>query len=168
MYQLSKDAIRDWKGEISEAKKTELINTYFTFDNLKRGNFIFEFREAYQSLDCNPMDITGDEAKKKFRDIQSQMVIPKSVYMENEQIIIEAKDKLESLENLSTNQKVDEYMSFKNQILDYTLNVGYVKDIDKYMDFKIGKYQTIKVVECEYDKSGFRWGTNKNGDDNFL
>ena len=168
LYQLSKDAIRDWKGEISEAKKTELINTYFTFDNLKRGNFIFEFREAYQSLDCNPMDITGDEAKKKFRDIQSQMVIPKSVYMENEQIIIEAKDKLESLENLSTNQKVDEYMSFKNQILDYTLNVGYVKDIDKYMDFKIGKYQTIKVVECEYDKSGFRWGTNKNGDDNFL
>ena len=50
IFELSKEAISLWEGQISEKEKIELINKYFTMDKIKNSNYITQYKHTYNFI----------------------------------------------------------------------------------------------------------------------
>ena len=84
MYILSKEAISEVDGVISESDKLNLINTYFSSDKVRNSEFFEEYYKYYRRIKDTPayaLDISEIEV----RHIRSVDIIPKELYYENEE-----------------------------------------------------------------------------------
>lgn len=150
MYNLSKEAISEVNGVISESDKLNLINIFFTTDKVRNSEFFEEYYKYYGKIKNTPayaLDISEIEV----RHIRSVDIIPKKLYDEEkyEPIIKQIeneKDKVKRiklLEELSENVVSIPYYDF-----DRTKNCK---------DIKINGRHYYYVLDCEYDsKIGFK------------
>ncbi len=155
---------------MSEELKLRLIEENFTYDKLKKSNYIKTLKTNYDYIKgTTPYELEKEDVVKRFRNIISYQAIPKCIFDENDE------DILNSLDIFENSHRISEKISAMDNVLSYTLSVG------KYdIDFKNGVYRKIKVgkvevfvVDCEYDKLGFKKlikTINKSDDivDNFL
>ena len=153
LFDLSKEAILDWNGVISEKQKVDLINNYFTTEKLKKSNYMKKYRESemyLSEIDVNQLDEEG--AKKKFRNIISYPVIPTDVYNENKDYIEELLDIMKVTDDWKKYQKC------LDALYDFTVDVG-IYDLGFNMKntnliestINVTQYQKIKVLKCHYD-----------------
>lgn len=154
IYELSKEALQNIDGILSEAMKMELINTYFTTDELKARKSIYmrEFNDVYEYIRNIPINETEkDEAK--LRNILTYCVIPEKIFNENRE---EIENNIQRLNN-KTNS-IDEKTMIIDEIKSYTLSVEpYVLKLsNKVTDLKLGRNEVIKVIECDYTELGFQ------------
>lgn len=167
IYDISRNILVDYDGEMSEEFKLKLIEENFTYDILRKSNFIQKLKTNYSYIkEATPYEITKDEVVKRFRNIVSYQAIPKVVYDKN------YTDISTSMDTFKSDVGFKEKITAMDNVLSYTVSVG------KYdIDFRNGVYETIKigkvevlVVECEYKKLGFRKKVSKVDDvvDNFL
>ncbi len=163
LFDLSKEAISSFDGEISEKDKIDLINTYLTTENLIDSDYLIEYSKIYDEIkDITPYKFNKDEIT--LRNISSEDIIPSPVYNEYMNEIKEIEEKLQDI----TISKIDK-IKLKEKLRDYTVSVRLydVKNYDSakqygkaiyYNRVLLSKYKNdyIKVIECEYGDVGYK------------
>lgn len=163
IYLASKKAIKEFgDGEIREIDKMNLINKYFTYENLGNSNFYRKVKEKIDyinNLKC--FELQKNEVK--LRDILTTTVIPKVVYKENLEII----NKNISI-YLSDNSSYSEKIRSRDKIMSYTVAIPqyeYEFACKKGLIFNrlnIGKFEEIDVISFPYDEKGLQKPKNED------
>lgn len=165
LYELSKKAISEHEGILTESQKQEMLQKYFTTENIQNSYFMNSFKKTYKYVsEIRPYSYQKNE--KKLREIVTETIIPSPVYEEKSTQILECVQKLKQAD-LSVIQR----QKLRNQIMKYTVNVPYYhwksyqdalnskktsgRKAKYYEPIQIGKYEKIKVMECNYDKKGY-------------
>lgn len=160
LYQLSKKAIQNRQGLLSEQAKVELINSTFTSENMHNSHYINQYRETYDEI----THILPYKFNKKdiiLRNIFTQDIIPGCIYTNKKQEIDELIEQLNS-PTVTTYNKI----RLEEQLMGYTVAIPsyevdtYTKAIlqgkaERYPVLKWGKYHKLQIIDCEYDSRGF-------------
>ncbi|MGB3368505.1 MAG: CRISPR-associated helicase Cas3' [Acidaminobacteraceae bacterium] len=160
IYDLSKEALENISGVITENEKIALIDKTFSKDNLCGSQYHKDFKYYYDMIeDLYPGSKTMADTVKEFRNISSCDMIPTSVYNENREVI-DGYLELTRDSQLSWIEK-ENYIS---KIKDYTLPIEYSRILSKKAfaskvvekTIKLNTYIEIYIVNCYYDyKKGF-------------
>lgn len=163
LYELSKEAIKLCDGQISEEEKIVLINQYLTTEKLKDSSYMRKYNEIYDFIrDITPYKFEIEDID--LRNILSEEIIPSPVYEKYLEVIKDIEYKLLN-DELSPYERV----TLKDDLKQYTLSVdpndvrNYERAVAKgqaikYSKVYLGKHKVdyIRVIECEYDKSGYK------------
>ncbi len=183
IYELSKEAIKDVKGLLTESDKLNIINKYLTTQNLEGSDYLRNYRRFLKWIeDLEPYSM--DKRDVNLRNIISYDVIPNEIYQKHKDKIDERSRKLLEVANRNLGKKELEKVKLekiklKEEIKKYTVPVGrydiYFKGTDAIIKkIQISRNEFINVVNCQYEEWGFIRLTSKeiNGIeenfDNFL
>lgn len=191
IYGLSKEALKNKDGVLSEKEKVEIINNTLTTKNIKGSKYYEEYIKFSEWIEgVDPYDINKKDAK--LRNIISFDIMPKLVYEENIEVINSSLERLKDIQIIldkiksETTNKGVEKLEYKNKLRlekikirdilkSYTVSVGKydLEVLGKsalYKEIEISKYEKIPVVNCEYGNLGFIRSKSKENDicDNFL
>ena len=150
--------------KISEDDKVSMIETLYSKESLKGTEFYTKFEKAMDILDTiTSYDLSKGEAQSILRDIDSNVVIPSSIYHQIENTYIRVYEELgEFLSKEYSKDKKDEkfiqYLksqrkSLRREIMKKTVNVptyktrplGVLEDINKK------GLEDIKILNYEYE-----------------
>ena len=165
IFELSKEAISLWEGQISEKEKIELINKYFTMDKIKNSNYITQYKHTYNFIkNLTPDTFKSDEVK--LRNILSKDIIPSPIYHKYNGDIKELELKLKD-KSLNSPENKGEKIKLQNKLKKYTVSVhpnhitNYYRALKnglatRYDNVRVSDYEYIPVIECEYTELGYR------------
>ena len=165
IFELSKEAISLWEGQISEKEKIELINKYLTMDKIKNSNYITQYKHTYNFIkNLTPDTFKSDEVK--LRNILSKDIIPSPIYHEYNGDIKELDLKLKD-KSLNSPENKGEKIKLQNKLKKYTVSVhpnhitNYYRALKnglaiRYDNVRVSDYEYIPVIECEYTELGYR------------
>ena len=165
IFELSKEAISLWEGQISEKEKIELINKYFTMDKIKNSNYITQYKHTYNFIkNLTPDTFKSDEVK--LRNILSKDIIPSPIYHEYNGDIKELEEKLKD-KSLNSPENKGYKLRLQNKLKKYTVSVhpnhisNYYRALKnglaiRYDNVRVSDYEYIPVIECEYTEIGYR------------
>ena len=165
IFELSKEAISLWEGQISEKEKIELINKYLTMDKIKNSNYIIQYKHTYNFIkNLTPDTFKSDEVK--LRNILSKDIIPSPIYHEYNGDIKELEEKLKD-KSLNSPENKGEKIKLQNKLKKYTVSVhpnhitNYYRALKnglatRYDNVRVSDYEYIPVIECEYTELGYR------------
>ena len=165
IFDLSKEAINSWDGEISEKQKIELINKYLTMDKIKHSNYIQEYLSTYNFIkNLTPDTFKANEVK--LRNILSRDIIPSPIYCkfngEIKDLELKLKDK-----SLNLPERKTEKIKLQNELKKYTVSVhpnhisNYYRALKnnlatRFDNVRLSDNEYIPVIECEYNELGYR------------
>ena len=158
IFDLSKKALEEVDGKITEQEKIDLINKHFKYEDIKNSDFIREYKKFYEFIkEIQPYEITKEESK--LRNILSEDIIPKSIYIEHENEILEAEKLLEE-GSIDKNERLELIRKIKK----YTVSIQLyeAKKAEIYSIVKLNKHKEIKVIECGYDDEFGYYKKNDN------
>lgn len=119
MYELSKNAIKNLNGYLSENDKIDLINQNYTSENLQNG-FAKQVESDYQYLlAMQSLQMSKKQVKEKFRNLQTINVIPEQVYLDNKEEIDRITQKLINKDYKSAQDAIE----LREKINDLCVNV---------------------------------------------
>ena len=165
IFELSKEAISLWEGQISEKEKIELINKYLTMDKIKNSNYITQYKHTYNFIkNLTPDTFKSDEVK--LRNILSKDIIPSPIYHEYNGDIKELEEKLKD-KSLNSPENKGYKLKLQNDLKKYTVSVhpnhisNYYRALKnglatRYDNVRVSDYEYIPVIECEYTELGYR------------
>ena len=165
IFELSKEAISLWEGQISEKEKIELINKYLIMDKIKNSNYITQYKHTYNFIkNLTPDTFKSDEVK--LRNILSKDIIPSPIYHEYNGDIKELEEKLKD-KSLNSPENKGEKIKLQNKLKKYTVSVhpnhitNYYRALKnglatRYDNVRVSDYEYIPVIECEYTELGYR------------
>ncbi|MBX4262153.1 CRISPR-associated helicase Cas3' [Clostridium estertheticum] len=170
IYELSKDALKDIEGLLTESDKINIINKYLTTENLKGSDYLLKYNEFSKWIeDLTPYEI--DKEDVNLRNIISYDVIPNETYQEHKEEIDKISIKLLKTVNPKLEKKELEKiklgkLELKEEIKKYTVPVGiydiYFKRSNAISKkIKLSKYEFVNVVNCKYTELGFTRLTGK-------
>lgn len=166
IYSASRQAIEEFgDGEIREIDKMDLINKYFTYENLGDSNFYRKVKEKIDYIN-NLKCFEVPKSEVKLRDILTTTIIPKTVYEENSEKIKE-NIKLYSSEDSSYSERIksrDNILKYTVAIPQYEYEFAFSRGLI-FHTLNIGKYEEIKVVSFPYDKKGLQKPKNEDPSD---
>lgn len=166
-YEQSRKALQEVDGLLSEEKKMDLINRYFTMEQVKDSSFMKKYREVYNQL--MELRIGDFEEGEQLRSIFNQDIIPKLVFDENKEFILEQQDRLRKIEKQLRKSKGEERVQYLKERLNCQQNLKeFVVSIPKY-EYQnymekiwerfgyvgISKYEKIPIMDCYYDEKGY-------------
>lgn len=162
IYELSKNALKGFDGVLTEKKKMELIDTYFTMEQVRFSDFIKEYKKTYKMI-SEAVNDEFDKNSAKLRDIVSYTVIPKPVYESNQEEIEECLSALEE-ESITYEKRVKLLQAINQYTLSVEPHIYQAKPSVIYTTNIFGnkKYTPIAVIDCQYDEMGFK-GTKGAG-----
>ncbi len=160
IFELSKTAIVEGNGLLTEAKKLELINEYLTMKNLRRSSYYKKYKKADEIEHITPYQF--EKGENKLRNILTRTVIPSPIYEREKEGILEAAEK-------SVDKELDymERLKWKEELMEYTVSIPYYvwmeyqKAVNKgtalsYPSISLKYNEAIPVVESSYDRLGFK------------
>ena len=160
IHEKSKNALASVDGVLSEEDKINLLNTYFSYENLKSSEYVKKYKKTYKYID--DLFIGGkdvENADKRFRKFTSRVIIPENVYNENHNTIHNALNILKDKEDKSYKEKLIIKQKAKNIIEQYCVGVN-PWDIDNNTivgEINLNKFTKIEVVNCNYNNNiGFQ------------
>ena len=183
IYALSKDAMKDVNGLLTENDKINIINEYLTTANLEGSDYLRDYRKFSKSIeDLEPYEM--DKEDINFRNIISYDVIPNVIYQEHQEEIDKNSRKLLKVVNPKLDkrelEKIKlEKIKLKEEIKKYTVPVGiydiYFKRTNAIIkNISLSRNEFIRIVNCQYNELGFIRLTSKEVNgleesfDNFL
>ena len=160
LFELSKSALSEVDGLLSEVHKIELINKYFTTENVRASDYMKKYDASSWIEGIYPYQFEKNEVD--LRNILSETVIPGPVYEKHRQEIEIAAEKAADV-----TRNYIERLKEKEKIMQYTLSVPYwywtkyqsaVRQgkARSFTSVKLSRREQISVMECEYDGAGFR------------
>lgn len=182
IYDLSKQALCGCDGLLTEKRKQQLIEEYFSIEKIKGSAFLKAYEERYKYVyECRSAGFTLAE-DSQFRNIFSESVFPVDIDngMVNESAILKLLDsnnavaaQINAMVNDAQRQRMQgkkislsknpQYQALKlkqnkliNQLMDYTVSVGKYDTIHCMEVIPLSKNHQIKKVYCKYDTCGFR------------
>ena len=148
IFELSKEAISLWEGQISEKEKIELINKYLTMDKIKNSNYIIQYKHTYNFIkNLTPDTFKSDEVK--LRNILSKDIIPSPIYHEYNGDIKELELKLKD-KSLNSPENKGEKIKLQNKLKKYTVSVHPNHITNYYRALKNGlatRYDNVRVSD---------------------
>ena len=165
IFELSKEAISLWEGQISEKEKIELINKYLTMDKIKNSNYITQYKHTYNFIkNLTPDTFKSDEVK--LRNILSKDIIPSPIYYKYNGEIKGLEEKLKD-KSLNSPENKGDKLRLQNDLKKYTVSVhpnhitNYYRALKNglatmYDNVRVSDYEYIPVIECEYTELGYR------------
>ncbi|MBU3191740.1 CRISPR-associated helicase Cas3' [Clostridium bowmanii] len=164
IYEISRNALKDINGLLTEEHKMNIINTCLTTENLKGSDYLFNYNKfAKWIADLPPYEIEKENVK--LRNIISYDVIPSEIYQEHKSKIDENSKKLIRSVNpkleKEEKQKIKlEKINLKEEIKKYTVPVGiydiYFKGSNAIIKkVQLSRYEFVNVVNCKYNELGF-------------
>ena len=159
LFELSKSALNEVSGILSEVRKIELIDKYFTTENVRMSEYIKKYDGVAWIEGIHPYQFEKNEVD--LRNIISETVIPSPIYEKNRQEIEIAAEKASDMKGTYM-----ERLKEKEKIMQYTLSVPYwywskyqsaVRQgkTCSFASVKLGRREQVPVMECEYDEAGF-------------
>ena len=167
IFNMSKNILLNFSGILSEEKKASIIEKNFTSENLKNSKFMeryLQVKKYIDSLYVNEMELP--DVKKYFRNIISFKIIPKSIYENNKEEILENEQKLKARYKYNFKISKDEndkernlfrvrQQKVKNEIEKYIISVS-IYDLNSTGLVVNTGFEKIQVIDCNYDeKIGF-------------
>lgn len=160
LFEISKKAIEEGNGLLSETRKIELINQYLTMERLKDSKYYEEYTNAEWIERIEPYKFEKGEGT--LRNILSETVIPSPVYEIYQEEILDCAKRLQK-EKLDYEERV----RLKQKIIRYTVSIPYKHwckyeyerkkgNVEPYTDISLGGKHKIPIMECRYDKKGYR------------
>lgn len=161
IYDLSKKALSEVDGILTEQDKLDLIDKYFTTRQLVSSDYMREFERAWDMINkLNPSEL--DKQEVDLRNIISYTIIPGCIYEENRSYIQQCKDNYENKE-LSLEERIhnaDEIRKFTMSVESYVVNPK-SKNSSKIEDILcLGKHERIYIIDCYYTELGFQKKAN--------
>lgn len=167
-FELSKTALEETlaqekDGELSEDRKIEMIEKYFTSEKLQNTNYMQKYRQQMEKLENIELYELSRKDVRIREDIHTKDVIPYCIYKLHEEEIDSSVVKLKAAYT-SMADKIKEH----NNIMQYTVPVqNYIvrnyykavieKKAMRHDKVQIAAYGEIDVIDCDYDdKLGFR------------
>lgn len=169
IFELSKTALSETMaqesgGMLSEGRKIEMMENYFTSDRLANTNYMQKYKKQMEKLKAIVLYELDGKGIKIREDIFTKDVIPVSVYESYQQEIESGAKKIRSA-HTGMLDKIKE----RNRIMQYTVPVQnyiveeYEKAVRRGLSARycrpvqIGTYEKIPVIDCDYDdRMGFR------------
>ena len=159
LFELSRSALNEVKGILSEAQKIELINKYFTTENVRGSEYLKKYEKIEWIEGIQPYQFEKNDVD--LRNILSETVIPSPIYEKHRQEIESAAEKAADM----TRNYMDR-LKEKEKIMQYTLSVPYwywtkyqsaVRQgkACSFAPVKLSRREQIPVMECVYDEAGF-------------
>jgi len=162
IFDISKKALGNWDGTISEKEKLNLINENFTTEKLKVSNYYKAYKEKCKWIESiEPYTIKQKDID--LRHILNEEIIPSPIFETFRDEIIELVKQINQ-PDIENKKRI----ILKEALYQYTLSVEkyHVSNYEKaksigealiYEPIRIGKFEAIKVLECRYDNLlGFR------------
>lgn len=154
IYNLSKEALLDFFDRpkiINEREKIDMINKYFTTENLRRGESSEYLRNFNYSMDKLKHLASGSldkhDAQKMFRDIHNYSIIPKDVYDKKISIIEE------NLKIIKTSKNNSERIKSKEAIKDLSVSIPvYAFEKRDSIELKLDRYTSLYIADIEYNE----------------
>lgn len=157
IYNVSKEALKNIKGPLTEKEKITLIDTYMTTEKLCNSQYLQQYRKTMNYLQAwRPYDIEKKDVH--IRQIDTKDIIPHSVYEANIDTI---KALIETVNTIEID--ASERLRAKNKLLGYAVNVysyewkNYTRACTKntaqrYPRISLGGKDYIDVMECHYSQ----------------
>ncbi|WP_320047446.1 CRISPR-associated helicase Cas3' [uncultured Ilyobacter sp.] len=163
IYNLSKKAIINFNGLLSEDEKVKMIKATLTTENIKNSNFDREYKKIKKYIgDLYIGEKDSKDIQKIFRNIMSYSVIPYDIYvdLDNRKIIDESLEilrkrylddpKINKEENIKKREALKlEKIRARDNIYGLTVSVG-IYDRNKIDSIKFGD-EEIEITKCKYD-----------------
>lgn len=84
IFKLSKEALRNINGPLTEDQKIKLIDSIYTMEKLKGTEYHEKLIDAIKYLKLiDPYEMSKKEVMERFRKIESKTIIPKPIYDDN-------------------------------------------------------------------------------------
>ena len=159
LFELSREALKEGDGLITESRKIELLNKYFTTERVRGSDYYQKYESASWIEGIKPYQFQKNDVN--LRNILSETVIPSPVYMQNQQEI----DALaEEVRNVSVSYM--DRVKAREKLMQYALSVPYwywlaykkalvKKKAVPFEPVRLSRQETIPVIECSYDEAGF-------------
>ncbi|MGL4607566.1 MAG: CRISPR-associated helicase Cas3' [Eubacteriaceae bacterium] len=161
IYDLSKEALKDLDGIISEKEKIDLVENTLTTFALLNSDYLKVFRTTYHDIGAIPL-YSYKHDERRLRNILSKDIIPSIIYERN-------KNKIEEVENLLKDKTLGEgkRVQLKEEIYRFVVSVPYYtfetyrkkvwsSKVEPFPEIVLSKYEKIPVMECQYGELGFR------------
>ncbi|KDR95718.1 CRISPR-associated endonuclease/helicase Cas3 [Peptoclostridium litorale DSM 5388] len=161
IHTLSKSAIENISGILTEREKNTVIDHTFSYENLKDSQYYHDFKYYYEKVeDLFPGSKDFSETVREFRDIQSCDVIPYPVYERYKEEIESIYEKYEE-KSIKWIERKDLIDDMRNYTMPMDMNILFSKKSKQYgvikKTFKINKFTEIYIIQCEYDENiGFK------------
>lgn len=152
IHRLSKAALLNIDGIIGEAQKIKLVEELYTKDNLPE--YYYNIQENIQYVQSfSAYELSKSEVDKRFRNIDTVSVIPRSIYNHNLEIINEAIEDLQKdYQEIEKSKARALRANARSKIANYTVDISnYLAKQLETTYIKINEYERIIVVECGYD-----------------
>ncbi|SHF12790.1 CRISPR-associated endonuclease/helicase Cas3 [Marinitoga hydrogenitolerans DSM 16785] len=145
IFELSKNKVKSIDGILTEEEKIKLINSTYTYDNLKNTKYYNVLKTTLDYVNTFDLyELEKKEVRKRFRNIDNTLIIPEPIFNENKNII----EKLINEYNDSIKDKKEKYL-IKNEILKYTTTILF-RTLNKIGEVKINKHEKIFIHKCNY------------------
>lgn len=177
IFKLSKEALEEFDGIISEQQKVDFINKLYTTEKLKDTKYYTEVTKTMEWVkNITDFEKAKKDVVKEFRNINSVNIIPETVYLKNKEEIESYSKFLTQPYNKDLSQEERKELKKdkarkKIQLLDYSVNVmaTYIKNGMIVKNIPLNKYEEISVLKCDYtDELGVEFKAspkeNKGGD----
>lgn len=151
IFELSKEAIKNLDGPLSESKKLEIINSTYTMDNLKDSQY---FEDIEGTMDYLKSIYTNEKTKKEvmhmFRNINNISIIPKELYEKN---ILEIKENIDVLTfNREIRYSREERAKARSRLDEFKISIPYYSfNPNNNSQVPINEYEYLNVYKCNYD-----------------
>lgn len=160
IFKLSKEALKNMKGIITEDRKISLIDSIYSMGKLKGTDYYKKLIDAMEYVKLiESYEKSASEIKKIFRNIESKKVIPAPIYNDNKTVI----DRYIAILGQKYNKEMtdDQRKKLKEKKLearinldDFTLSIPlYRAEGHLLRPIKINDYELIEIFECDYDKN---------------
>lgn len=166
VYNLSKKSVLELDGLVSERTKIDLLNKYFTYDNLKDTKYYKIFEEKFSELDRVEREF--DKSNKKIRDIRQITILPKIIYDENKteiDSIVNNIDIFSKSIGIGTDKK--KLVMEKQKLLSYCVSDYYERFASHLKSGKVyGKLANlVDIVDIKYSHTcGLGYGNDSGID----
>lgn len=151
IYELSKQAVHEMSGILTEEKKNTLIVEYLSEEKLAVSEYRVKYDSTYQYIE-NLYAYLKTPDESKLRNIASVEIIPEVVYEENK-ADIQAWEEIIASDNISWGER----LQAMNQIRQCCVSVSHYYDAknkaaNKVASVRLSRYEEIPVMRCLYDE----------------
>lgn len=149
IFELSKEAIKNIDGIITEQEKLDLIEKIYTTDKLKNTDYYKDIINNINYLkSINEYELSKDEVNKRFRNIDTIPIIPKCVYFDNKERINEL------ITELSISEDKETKIKLRDELFQFTVDINY---------YMIEKKQPQRIAISRYEELLIYDGFTYNG-----
>ena len=156
IFELSKEKLREYfktaPRELREIDKMNLVRDIYSTENMKGSKCRKYYDKIKKCIEQPtlylPVENTKSDAKKLFRDITTETVIPLVVFEKNKEEIERLEESLRDM-NLSLKEKTRNREKLKTFALD--IERYQLEKVSPKHTIKINKDQIIKVIHAEYN-----------------